>query len=125
MNYIFSDFWLDDEVELTGEVSNYTQPAQWKGDEVARLPIFEQTVIFKVSAPRLHENEALGLLGNHPTLGEWNTDHYLPMTHLKGDDWVLSVRDPRRLMRRNTGEALVELLFEGNDGTDYKAEWQS
>lgn len=32
MNYIFSDFWLDDEVELTGEVSNYTQPAQWKGD---------------------------------------------------------------------------------------------
>lgn len=91
MNYIFSDFWLDDEVELTGEVSNYTVPAQWKGDEVARLPIFEQTVIFKVSAPRLHENEALGLLGNHPTLGEWNTDHYLPMIHLKGDDWVLSV----------------------------------
>ena len=91
MNYIFSDFWLDDEVELTGEVSNYTVPAQWKGDEVARLPIFEQTVIFKVSAPRLHENEALGLLGNHPTLGEWNTDHYLPMTHLQGDDWVLSV----------------------------------
>ena len=36
MNYIFSDFWLDDEVELTGEVSNYTVPAQWKGDEVVK-----------------------------------------------------------------------------------------
>ena len=35
----------------------------------------------------------------------------------------LTLNDPRRLMRRNTGEAMVELFFEVN-GTEYKAEWQ-
>lgn len=35
----------------------------------------------------------------------------------------LTLDDPRNLMRRNTGEAFVELLFEGIDGVDYIAEW--
>ena len=88
-NYILSDFWLDDEYELLGGFINYTAPVVWTGDEVAKLPLFEQTVIFKVSAPQLHEGEAVALLGNHPTLGEWNTDHYLPMIHQGGTSWVL------------------------------------
>lgn len=90
-NYIFSDFWLDDEDKMLGGFINYTTPVAWRGDEAARLPLFDQTVIFKVSAPRLHEGEAVALLGNHPTLGEWNTEHYLPMIHLGGNSWVLSV----------------------------------
>lgn len=90
-NYILSDFWLDDENELLGGFINYTAPVVWTGDEAAKLPLFEQTVIFKVSAPQLHEGEAVALLGNHPTLGEWNTDHYLPMIHQGGTSWVLSV----------------------------------
>ena len=36
----------------------------------------------------------------------------------------LTLNDPRNLMRRNTGEALVELLFTGVDGNDYEAVWQ-
>ena len=36
----------------------------------------------------------------------------------------LTLDDPRNLMRRNTGEALVELLFTGIDGNDYEAVWQ-
>jgi exonuclease SbcC len=35
----------------------------------------------------------------------------------------LTLNDPRRLMRRNTGEAMVVLFFEVN-GIEYKAEWQ-
>ena len=34
-----------------------------------------------------------------------------------------SVGDVRQLMRRNTGEASVRLVFEGNDGNDYEALW--
>lgn len=33
------------------------------------------------------------------------------------------VSDVRQLMRRNTGEASVRLVFEGNDGNDYEALW--
>lgn len=39
-------------------------------------------------------------------------------------DDEIRLNDPRRLMRRNTGEAYVELYFEGIDGNDYKAVWQ-
>lgn len=60
----------------------------------------------------------LALFNNTPRLAKGTK-----VTVKNGDD-ELTLRDPRRLMRRNTGEALVELLFEGNDGTDYKAEWQ-
>lgn len=36
----------------------------------------------------------------------------------------LTGRDPRQLMRQNTGEAYSRLLFEGTDGNSYEAEWQ-
>ncbi len=91
MNYDFHDFWLDDENELTGEFINYTIPVDWKNTEVAQLPLFDQTIIFKVSTPKQHEGEAVGLLGNHPSLGNWNVEHYLPMESQKDGDWVLSV----------------------------------
>ena len=54
----------------------------------------------------------LALFNNTPRLAKGTK-----VTVKNGDD-ELTLRDPRRLMRRNTGEALVELLFEGNDGTE-------
>lgn len=36
----------------------------------------------------------------------------------------LALNDPRRLMRRNTGEAYVELYFEGINNDNYLAVWQ-
>lgn len=35
----------------------------------------------------------------------------------------LALDDPRQLMRRNTGEAMVRLTFDGVDGHSYEAEW--
>lgn len=35
----------------------------------------------------------------------------------------LSGRDPRQLMRQNTGEASARLVFDGTDGNRYEAEW--
>lgn len=36
----------------------------------------------------------------------------------------LTGRDPRQLMRQNTGEAFVRLVFDGTDGNQYEMEWQ-
>ena len=36
----------------------------------------------------------------------------------------LTGRDPRQLMRQNTGEASVRLTFDGTDGNSYEVEWQ-
>ena len=35
----------------------------------------------------------------------------------------ITIKDPRQLMRRNTGEAFVSLTFTGNNGIHYEATW--
>ena len=59
----------------------------------------------------------LALFNNTPRMAKGKD------TSVKNDNDVLTLKDPRRLMRRNTGEAFVELVFE-NNGVEYKAEWQ-
>ncbi len=59
----------------------------------------------------------LALFNNTPRLSKGK------VTKVTNDKDELSLRDPRRLMRRNTGEAKVELCFEAN-GENFIAEWQ-
>ena len=51
----------------------------------------------------------------------------LKNTFMQGDvadgDKSIKINDPRQLMRRNTGEAYVELTFVGNNGIPYKSRW--
>ena len=48
-------------------------------------------------------------------------------TKMQGDtkdgDVDVTMKDPRQLMRRNTGEAYVKLTFTGSNGTHYEATW--
>lgn len=48
-------------------------------------------------------------------------------TNMQGDTSdgteTLKIKDPRQLMRRNTGEAFVSLLFTGSNGVHYEAVW--
>ena len=89
--YLLHDFWLDDEAEKAGGFVDYAKPVDLSKVQVPELPVFDHTVIFRVCAPSLHEGEAVALLGNHPALGDWNTDRYLPMAQTAEGDWVLSV----------------------------------
>ena len=59
----------------------------------------------------------LALFNNTPRLNKGK------LTKVKNGIDNLTLKDPRRLMRRNTGEAAVELCFEAK-GHDYKVEWQ-
>ena len=58
----------------------------------------------------------LALFNNTPRLDKGQ------LTRVKNEIDNLTLRDPRRMMRANTGEAMVELFFEVN-GIDYMAEW--
>lgn len=42
---------------------------------------------------------------------------------LKDADHEVGMKDPRQLMRRNTGEAYVSLTFTGSNGVHYEASW--
>ena len=48
-------------------------------------------------------------------------------TKMQGDtkdgDIDVTIKDPRQLMRRNTGEAFVSLTFTGSNGIHYEAKW--
>ena len=48
-------------------------------------------------------------------------------TQMQGDtkdgNADVTIKDPRQLMRRNTGEAFVSLTFTGSNGKHYKAKW--
>lgn len=47
-------------------------------------------------------------------------------TNMQGDisdGKNMTIKDPRQLMRRNTGEAFVSLSFTGNNGVHYEATW--
>lgn len=58
----------------------------------------------------------LALFNNTPRLDKGK------LTKVKNGIDDLTLKDPKRLMRRNTGEAMVELFFEVND-VEYRAEW--
>ena len=48
-------------------------------------------------------------------------------TKMQGDtkdgDKTVTIKDPRQLMRRNTGEAFVSLTFTGSNGIHYESTW--
>lgn len=48
-------------------------------------------------------------------------------TQMQGDtkdgETDITIKDPRQLMRRNTGEAYVSLTFTGSNGVHYEAKW--
>ena len=59
----------------------------------------------------------LALYGTTPRVNAGTRDR------IDANDDNLSGRDPRQLMRQNTGEASVRLVFDGTDGNRYEAEW--
>lgn len=90
-NYLFADEWMVDENENICGFYVKQDGVGLPDIHPNHLPIFEKTVVFKVHAPKLYEGETIALLGNHPTLGNWNTDHFLPMKPARGKSWELSV----------------------------------
>lgn len=59
----------------------------------------------------------LALFANTPRLEGTN------MQGNTSDNDNITIKDPRQLMRRNTGEAFVELTFVGSNDIPYKATW--
>jgi len=93
-DYLFPDTWRDIPLSYHLYSDAYlvtTGRPRYEAVQPFRLPLFRKTVVFRVSAPQLGEGESLGLLGNHPALGNWNPAQYLAMTPVGAGEWVLSL----------------------------------
>lgn len=87
-DYLFRDSWIEEGAAMP--VSTTVEAdADQKGEN--RLPLFQQTLLFRVEAFTLKPTEALGLLGSHPSLGAWHTGSYLKMEKISATEWQLSV----------------------------------
>ncbi|MCI6617807.1 MAG: 4-alpha-glucanotransferase [Prevotella sp.] len=93
-DYFFPDRWRDLPLPYHLYTAAYAVTGGYPCDDRPRfdaVPLFRQTVIFRVSAPQLQEGECLGLCGNHPALGDWNPSRFLKMHDIGNREWMLSV----------------------------------
>ncbi|MBO7492680.1 MAG: AAA family ATPase [Bacteroidales bacterium] len=61
----------------------------------------------------------LALFANTPRLKSTQMEG-----NTKDEEKDITIKDPRQLMRRNTGEASVTLTFTGSNGVHYEATWE-
>ena len=101
VHYVFSDSWQESpsaRILFTSAFSVWRQ--QWRedkaeGDDVLgqiRLPMFRRTILFRVFAPQLADNEELAICGNHPVLGDWNPSCAVRMRRMGAQEWAMTVR---------------------------------
>lgn len=91
------------------------------------------TPLFLIAGPTgagksiILDSVCLALYARAPRLTRFKTDEKYEDSTLVGvekeDDRNVGVDANRRLMRRSTVECFAKLLFEGNDGNDYEAQW--
>ena len=93
-DYVFPDQWHDRPLCYHLYTNAYATMSGRPVDEhveAKRLPLFRQTLIFRVSAPQLKPGQALAICGSHPAIGSWNTSRYLRMEYAGQHEWMLSV----------------------------------
>ncbi len=99
--YVFDDIWRDKPLQyylLTQAYATWhglSRPHEAQPSALAQadkqMPLFRKTLFFRVLAPQLKAGESLALLGNHPILGDWNPQRYLPMHKTGQCEWMLTV----------------------------------
>ena len=93
-NYVLADQWREIPLQYhlyTNAYLTTTQRVRDEEVEALRVPLYRETILFRVSAPQLLKGQSLAVIGNHPALGSWNTARYLKMEYIGRYEWLLSV----------------------------------
>ena len=93
-DYIFPDQWRDSPLPYHLYSNAYRTTVFGRRNEqveVAQLPLFRRTIVFRVSAPQLKEGQAVAVCGSHPAIGSWNASRYLQMQYVGQHEWMLTV----------------------------------
>lgn len=89
--YFFIDHWRD----IPSATHSYTDAyqvatGQWKLPS-APIALFPRTFIFRIQAPQLAPGERIALVGDQPSLGNWDVARALPMIPSGQQEWILSI----------------------------------
>ena len=89
--YFFIDHWRD----IPESSYCYTDAYQVASGQ-DKLPetsvaLFPRTYLFRIQSPQLAKGERVALVGDQPTLGNWDVARALPMLPSKQQEWLLSI----------------------------------
>jgi len=89
--YFFIDHWRD----VPAMSYRYTDAFRvatglWKAPD-ATIALFPRTYLFRVQAPQLASGERVALVGDQPSLGNWDVARALPMIPSGRQEWLLSI----------------------------------
>ncbi|MBQ6191322.1 MAG: 4-alpha-glucanotransferase [Bacteroidaceae bacterium] len=89
--YFFIDHWRD-----IPEASHCYTDAYKVASGQDKLPeasvaLFPRTYLFRVQAPQFVKGERVALVGDQPTLGNWDVARALPMIQSNNGEWILSI----------------------------------
>lgn len=89
--YFFIDHWRD----IPESSYCYTDAYQVASgqDKLSEtfVALFPRTYLFRIQAPQLAQGERVALVGDQPTLGDWDVARALPMMPSGQQEWVLSI----------------------------------
>ena len=94
MSYVFHDQWRDTPLHehlYSSAVRVTAGLPELSPVRPVKMPLFRKTALFRVAAPQIKEGQSVAILGNHPSLGDWNPARYLKMTCVGGTDWMLTI----------------------------------
>lgn len=82
------------------------------GKGVTKTHMYNKELIISVIAPNINIGDTVCICGDHPSLGEWNTDRSLPLQSLNG--FKKEIHLPLDDM---TGEIQFKFILKRSDGT--------
>ena len=89
--YTTYDHWNDMPDDSYLYSSAFTDCVALRRQQALAKSKFATIVQLKVRAPQLRTGEVLGVVGNEPTLGDWDETRALKMTEHNHNEWVISL----------------------------------
>ena len=89
--YITYDHWNDMPDDSYLYSSAFTDCVALRKHQAVAKCKYGTIVQLKVRAPQLRTGETLAVVGNEPTLGDWNEDKAIKMTEHNHNEWVVSL----------------------------------
>ena len=89
--YITYDHWNDMPDDSYLYSSAFTDCVALRKQQALPKSKFTTIIQVKVRAPQLRTGEVLGIVGNEPTLGDWDETKALKMTEHNHNEWVIAL----------------------------------
>lgn len=89
--YFFADHWRDVPESSHCYTDAYMAATGHAKQQQTAVALFPRSVLFRVQAPQLEPDDRLCIVGDQPTLGNWEPRRALPMIPSAHNEWLISV----------------------------------